>query len=210
MTTMIDTISGTIELVSGLHIGGSGDTIEIGGMDNPVIKNPLNSEPYIPGSSLKGKIRCLLEWKLGKTKICECGDCQICRLFGCAESRKVKGPTRLLFHDCSLTKNWSQRFHSGELPLEAKYEVTIDREKGKVGGGGPRQTERVPAGVSFVFELSYRRFDTADWEEDFTMIREGLRLLQMDALGGSGSRGYGRIRFENLALNGESFELFDK
>ena len=59
----IKEITATIEIVTGLHIGGNNDEIKIGGIDNPVIKNPLTNEPYIPGSSLKGKIRSLIEWQ---------------------------------------------------------------------------------------------------------------------------------------------------
>ncbi len=54
-------ITGQIECVTGLHIGGSADQIDIGGVDLPIIKHPINGEPYIPGSSLKGKIRSQLE-----------------------------------------------------------------------------------------------------------------------------------------------------
>ena len=39
--------------------------MEIGGVDNPVIRNPLNKQPYIPGSSLRGKMRSQLEKSLG-------------------------------------------------------------------------------------------------------------------------------------------------
>src|SRR3989338_11494456 len=58
------TITGIMQCVSGLRIGGSKDTIEIGGMDNPIIRNPLDKFPYIPGSSIKGKMRSLLEWEI--------------------------------------------------------------------------------------------------------------------------------------------------
>jgi CRISPR-associated protein Csm3 len=58
-------ITGKIECVTGLHIGGNTEGFEIGGMDNPVIINPLDDKPYIPGSSLKGKLRHLSEWGLG-------------------------------------------------------------------------------------------------------------------------------------------------
>ena len=61
-------ITGLIELKTGLHIGTSQETLEIGGMDNPVIRDPLTREPYIPGSSLKGKLRSLLERALFATQ----------------------------------------------------------------------------------------------------------------------------------------------
>ncbi len=58
-------ITGGIEALTGLHIGGTADSIDKGGIDNPVIKNPVTNEPYIPGSSLRGRIRALLEKKTG-------------------------------------------------------------------------------------------------------------------------------------------------
>ena len=64
----IQTLEGTLELLSGLRIGASEGEIRIGGVDNQVIRNPINNEPYIPGSSLKGKVRSLLEWRSGAVK----------------------------------------------------------------------------------------------------------------------------------------------
>ena len=58
-------LRGEIELLTGLHIGAGDLEMRIGGVDNVVIRNPRNNEPYIPGSSLKGKIRSLLEWRSG-------------------------------------------------------------------------------------------------------------------------------------------------
>ena len=87
-------ITGKIKVVTGLHIGAGNDKVEIGGMDNPIIRNPLTQEPYIPGSSIKGKMRSLLEWHLNKLgtdgKPCSCGnaDCKICRVFGSANKSK--------------------------------------------------------------------------------------------------------------------------
>ena len=82
-------ITGKIVVKTGLHIGAGNDKVEIGGMDNPIIRNPLTREPYIPGSSIKGKMRSLMEWKLEKIDMkkggpCACGkpDCPICRVFG--------------------------------------------------------------------------------------------------------------------------------
>ena len=63
--TNITKLTGQIELLSGLHIGSGNTEIHIGGTDNPVITNPITQQPYIPGSSIKGKMRSLLEWHLG-------------------------------------------------------------------------------------------------------------------------------------------------
>ncbi len=53
-------ISGEIETVTGMHIGGNEIGLAIGGADNTIIRNGLDGRPYVPGSSLKGKMRCLL------------------------------------------------------------------------------------------------------------------------------------------------------
>ena len=57
------TISGQIECKTGLCIKGSNSDLNIGGADSEVIKNPLTGHPYIPGSSIKGKMRSQLEKK---------------------------------------------------------------------------------------------------------------------------------------------------
>ena len=70
-----------LRILTGLHIGGSDDTMQIGGIDSAVIKREIFTnedgsinydgtgkkitEPYIPGSSLKGKVRSLLEHSFG-------------------------------------------------------------------------------------------------------------------------------------------------
>lgn len=211
----IITISGRIHLHSGLHIGAGGGTMEIGGLDQPIIKHPLSSAPYIPGSSLKGKLRSLLELATGKLsadgkgKPCDCrkADCKICRMFGphSAEERSYQGPTRLLVRDGNLTEKWKNKFQSGELPMEFKYENIINRISGTA--KDPRPLERVPAGVEFDLSMSLRIFD-----EDKTMnlrgfLLEGMVLMEADALGGCGSRGSGQITFKGLQSDGETFDL---
>lgn len=208
------TIKGIIEVVTGLHIGGSTNTIEIGGKDNPVIKHPITKEPYIPGSSLKGKMRSLLEWKLGKIDTdpesrdfgevhkCSEADCPICRLFGTtAEDSKV-GPTRLIFRDAVLSKEYKNKMKqkietwSPENVSEEKYENTINRITARA---NPRNFERVPSGVEFSFEISYRVFeDGDDGTTDNKLLNyviDGLKLIEKDALGGAGSRGSGQVKF---------------
>ena len=109
MTLKYKIIKGILQCETGLRVGGSSNTIEIGGMDNPVIRNPINDQPYIPGSSLKGKIRSLLEWELGKImsdgSIHRCDDpsCVICRIFGSTDDNIERGPTRVIFRDAFLT-----------------------------------------------------------------------------------------------------------
>lgn len=54
-------IKGELVCETGLHIGGSNDNIDIGGTDNVIIRDVVSDLPFIPGSSLKGKLRSLFE-----------------------------------------------------------------------------------------------------------------------------------------------------
>lgn len=211
----IKTIKGQLEVKTGLHIGTGNDSIEIGGMDNPIIKDPVSFEPYIPGSSIKGKLRSLMELLLIPDKIaenggkpCNCGspDCPICRVFGAAidrkksdEENKNRGPTRLIVRDARLS-NDSRRAFSGKSLTEEKSENSLNRITAEA---TPRPIERVVPGVQFEFEVGYRVFDDGDGgRKDEALLREvviaGLTVLQNDYLGGGGSRGNGRIEFKDL------------
>lgn len=204
----IKEIKATIVVKTGLHIGGNSSEIKIGGIDNPVIKNPFTNEPYIPGSSIKGKIRTLLEWHFGvvsdeKPVNVEKNDNEnaitIAKLFGNGAtikdlklSRKI-GPTRVSFSDCNL-KNKEELLDKNAI-TEEKIEVAIDRIKGT--GHNPRHTERVPAGAKFNFSVTLMKFD--DDKDDFERILAlGMKLLELTNLGGNGSRGYGKIEFTNI------------
>lgn len=214
---------GEIEILSGLHIGAGKDAIEIGGMDNPVVKNPHTGDPYIPGSSLKGKLRCLMEWatnridQVGKvwegdklTDPAELSVDPVLRIFGTTNKDWIAGPTRLLVRDGVLNEKWRNEIIDRGLPLtEEKFENNIDRIRGKA-GVGIRKTERVPAGAVFDFQMVYRIFDTGDNGDidrrNLDQLLGIMRLLESDALGGSGSRGYGRIRFRKLRENGRDIQ----
>ena len=223
----IITLTGKIKLVSGLHIGGGDDTMRIGGIDNQVIKDANTGYPYIPGSSLKGKMRSLLEWHLGLVGISEgepfspkflknaiFNDKQkfnnaitLLKLFGSsiikADEKVIKekglekeflGITRINVGDCYLTKDMIQKYENKEIKLsEAKYENVIDRCSGTA--KHPRQTERVPAGVEFDFDIRVKILPGDDKEAVLGMVKKGLELVESDYLGGNGSRGYGRVKF---------------
>ncbi len=208
------TINGVIRCESGLKIGGSKDTIEIGGIDNPVIRNPLDNFPYIPGSSFKGKLRSLLEWELGKVngngnvhgfKDCdEDKECPICRIFGVTDENALFGPGRAIFRDGIVSDESRKvlerlRREKGLFYVEEKTETAIDRLQGKARSGTLRHYERVPAGTEFIFRIDYRVFDIDDGgkidERNFDWLLHGLWLLEQDALGGCGSRGCGEVRF---------------
>ncbi|CAN2041134.1 CRISPR system Cms endoribonuclease Csm3 [Candidatus Magnetomoraceae bacterium gMMP-15] len=201
-------ITGKILVETGLHIGGSNESIEIGGLDNPIIKDPLpgSNAPYIPGSSLKGKMRSLIEMKEGKFSEkgnpCDCGqkDCPVCPVFGTSAAGKRPaelGPTRIIVRDASLSKEWLKKFQKGDLPMEIKYENAINRISGVA---NPRPIERVPAGVEFDFNISVKVFE-GDSDEYFKTVLWGMKLLQDDALGGAGSRGCGKITFRDVYIN---------
>ena len=167
----IKTINGTIRVLTGLHIGAGNDTVEIGGMDNPIIKHPVTGDPYIPGSSIKGKMRSLMEWYYDKVKDnngdpCKCGepDCPICRVFGCAidnsnnsvEKSKKRGPTRLIVRDAFISEETKKKFRGEGLSLvEDKSENSINRLSA---AANPRHLERVVPGTTFDFSISYRCF----------------------------------------------------
>jgi CRISPR-associated protein Csm3 len=207
-------IRGRIILESGLHIGAGDTEMHIGGTDNPVVTHPHTREPYIPGSSLKGKVRSLLEMRSGLMARTEGspvglkilgsldGDerrdaLKILRLFGASgadsDDKKEVGPTRASFADCPLCRECVEIARANNWPLtEVKSENTIDRIKGTA--SNPRFTERVPSGFSFDFNISIKEMEEDDDMTDFLL--QGLKLLELDALGGSGSRGYGRVRFE--------------
>lgn len=226
----IKKLQGKIVLKSGLHIGAGNTEMHIGGMDNPVVKHPHTNDPYIPGSSLKGKIRVLLELKCGLVPYSDGGpvnngtlkqlrdktglesDCTaILKLFGSsgaeADETGTIGPTRLLFSDCHLDEEWKRMAGDRRYLLtEEKAETAIDRISGTAKGGSLRQTERVLEGTVFSFMLTCRILKDGDEAIFEKYVLDGLKLLELDALGGSGSRGYGRVQFTDLSLDGTSWQ----
>lgn len=197
-------IEGTITCETGLRIGGSQESIEIGGMENPIIRHPITDEPYIPGSSLKGKVRSLLELKHGRVsptgEPCGCGQCPICRVFGPHKNPHHElGPTRILVRDAALTDDSKAelekaREDKGLFYAEVKTENIVNRLTGTA--EHPRTLERVPANTVFDFEIAVRLFEDDDENQIMSLIKEGLDLLQEDYLGSSGSRGYGKVSLE--------------
>ncbi|MBI5185786.1 MAG: type III-A CRISPR-associated RAMP protein Csm3 [Nitrospinae bacterium] len=215
-------INGIIEVVTGLHIGGSTTIIEIGGKDNPVIKNPITKEPYIPGSSIKGKMRSLLEWKLGKIdadpnsrergEVHKCTDdkCPICVIFGTSADEAALGPTRLVVRDSVLNDDYKKKqklknpnWTALDL-LEDKYENTLNRITARA---NPRNFERVVAGAEFSFAMTYKVFENGNGDNLdvglFQHVFDGLKLVESDALGGAGSRGCGQVKFKIRGADGE-------
>ena len=196
-------ITGKIKVLTGLHIGTSGDFSAIGAVDNIVIRDTVTNKPIIPGSSLKGKMRYLLSRAkynstLTMPNIKKESD-DIKRLFGASEPVVL---SRLQFCDMLLREKDYGRDVEFDLPYtEIKYENTIDRGTGIA---NPRQQERVPAGSEFDFRLIYNIENTENMKKevkcDFENILLMFELLEDDYLGGHGTRGYGRVKFEDLKL----------
>jgi len=204
---------GTLRVTgSGLRIGGSKESVGIGETDNPIIRHPITRRPYVPGSSIKGKIRSLLESRYcPQTQEsglpCKCGSCFVCQLFGCGESRNIKSPSRLVFRDCQPTDETVKGWDEAGVDSEVKTEVLIDRNKGlSYGHIGPRTMERIPAGSVFDFAFSLRYFEGDNVRDYLLKVAEGFELLEKHYLGGSGSRGYGQVQI--VAKNGQSMAEF--
>ncbi|MCD5401422.1 type III-A CRISPR-associated RAMP protein Csm3 [candidate division NPL-UPA2 bacterium] len=211
-------LQGVMKCETGLHIGASRDTLEIGRTDSLVARNPLTKEPYIPGSSLKGKLRSLLERikqkedkkkyafdrkiESGKRHECDTAnlDCEVCRLFGSTARGKhdKNHPARLIIrdlHPTAMTMKRLQKMESDLLHTERKWENVLDRV---TAAATPRQIERIPAESEFFFEIIYS-VEVKDKEvikKDISNIFQALSALELDALGGHGSRGYGRVSFK--------------
>lgn len=216
-------ITADIKLLSGLHVGGTDEGFDIGGLDNPVIKDSVSGKPYIPGSSLKGRMRSLLEWAHGcvipeknkKTAEWEAGPCRdpnctskLSVVFGLAaeahgntskDPDKIPGPTRLTVRDAFPDEKqivaWEQVLGE-KIYTENKTENAIDRLTSKA---NPRNMERVPADSLFKAEFIYDVYRPGD-REHLKLLFEGMLLLQDAYLGGGGTRGSGRVMFENIRV----------
>ncbi len=214
-------IKGTVKTITGLHIGGSNNTLQIGGLDNSVIRNPIDNKPYIPGSSLKGKIRCLLEQSLGVAGTQRMGKVEhgatdknsgvkatpILNLFGTASGDNDNIPSKLIVRDCTLLTDESL-FIKADLPYtESKTEIVVDRI---TAAAMPRQIERVPAGAEFSFEMVVNIFDQDNEKEMIDLVTNGMRILQDDYLGGKGSRGSGQIKFSILEMKERKAEFYNR
>ncbi len=210
-------IKGSIECITGLSIKGYNSDLNIGGADSEVIKNPLTGEPYIPGSSIKGKMRSQLEKKYGMKdrnnkevydKPCGCGrlDCNICKVFGAHMNPGAKSaPTRIIVRDAILSNETRDAIKNMDLEsgnfLEVKPENIIKRNLGTA--ESPRFLERVPAGSVFDFAIILQIFENDNEKELVKFVEEGLRLLEKSYLGGSGSRGYGEVVIDYTVESGE-------
>lgn len=209
-------LDGRIEALSGLHIGGSPGALAIGGVDLPVIRNAVDQKPYIPGSSLKGKMRSLWEKATGARQnrsigkgvsihACEVkaeyDKCPVCQIYGTLGQGDASFPTRIVVRDTALDEA-SLANAKTDLPYsEVKWEAAIDRV---TSAATPRQIERVPAGAVFKeMQIVFNVYDYEDCDR-FLDVLTSLQLVEDDYLGGHGSRGSGRVKFANLVVTCKS------
>ena len=213
-----------IKAETGLHIGGSDAGVEIGGVNNTLLRNPWDNMPYIPGSSLKGKMRSLIEkykglpqnQRIGQGYIHSCEEkseyknCSVCQAFGLPGESKFATPTRLVVRDSYLSEASKKKLENANTDLpytEVKTEVSIDRVTAQA---NPRTIERVPAGAVFgddakPAEIVYSLYEGegCDLAQDIDRLQtviEGFALLEDDYLGGSGSRGSGKVKIKNIQV----------
>ncbi len=193
--------TGVITLKTGLHIGGTNAALNIGGPDKFVVRNPINNIPYIPGSSLKGKMRALIELLHGCVTVTNKGDVKPSEdpnsisgsLFGVATGNQNNKPSRLIVRDAELDIHACD-FSNTDLPYtESKTEVAIDRVTAKA---NPRTFERVPAGAKFKLNMVLNIFEGEDEESLKATLKQAIKLLEDDYLGGHGSRGYGQVEIK--------------
>lgn len=193
-------IQGELIVKTGMHIGGGSDYAPIGSVDSPFVRDILTQEPIFPGSSLKGKLRTLLARYRSKqyiVKDIKDDDEVIKRLFGSTNPQTI---SRLQFQDLFVSEESRVLLESVDTDTymgEVKSENTIKRNTGEA---KPRQIERVPAGTKFGFQLVYTIIDESEVEEDLQTLRAGLNLLELDYLGGHGTRGYGRVSIEHITV----------
>lgn len=218
-------ISGQIEAKTGLHIGGSKSSLDIGGVDMNVIKTP-QGVPFIPGSSLKGKLRSLLAKTYGSKGVTRKDyirdskqkddnivvDDDIESIYKIFGSPNKQGYTRIIVRDALLNKeHFKNEFKDAEMELEysdVKVENRINRLEGTA--RDPRYLERVPTGAIFDFEMVYDVYDDELEDEHLSQIKIAMHLLQNDFIGGHGSRGSGQIKFNEVSLIRKTIENYEK
>jgi CRISPR-associated protein Csm3 len=226
-------IEAIVHCVTGLRIGSGPEVMEIGGVENVVVRDPLTRMPYIPGSAFKGALRSHYELFSEKPinhavvrggegkppiRIHLCGepDCEICRVFGRTPEIIYKQgsqvddnviyTTRLKVDDAYPTEETIKKWE-GFLPggVEVKWENVLDRLTSQA---NPRQVERVAAGSEFNVKMSYKIFDERD-VDNVRVVMQSMKLVEDDYLGGYGSRGYGRIRFRNISMTLKKREYYN-
>lgn len=193
-------ITGVLETKTGMHIGGSSAFSAIGAVDSPVIKDVRNGKPMVPGSSLKGKIRTLLAKKYNEAVVNPDNDAEcIRRVFGSAKKDKDNKvhASKIIVSDMFLMNEDEIRNRGIESFTEVKFENSINRATAVA---NPRQVERAIKGLQFGIDMIYEVENGKEDEviDDIKLLAEGMKMLEYDYLGGSGSRGYGKVQFFDM------------
>lgn len=201
MITKIE-ITANLEVLTGMHIGGTNEFAAIGAIDSPVVRDVITRLPIIPGSTLKGKMRTLLsrqysdKYLLVKVE----NDPEIVkRLFGSSVDKDYR-IARLQFTDSKLSNLNEIKEMGAERATEVKFENVINRITAEA---NPRQIERVISGCKFNISIMYNinpenQNNIEEIYEDFKAIKDGFQLLEYDYIGGSGTRGYGKVKFNDI------------
>jgi CRISPR-associated protein Csm3 len=202
-------LSGQIEVMEQLLIGGSDETFTIGNaVDRSFIRDPIYGYPYIPGSSLKGKLRCCLEEITPGAIIgdephkCRNANCKICRLFGPHKlSNHDFGPSRLIVRDAGFSEESIEKMKKVQLEGKPYFGIKTENliNRRTRAALTPRKFEPVPKEAKFDFEILLRIYEVdkiKDKDEELKkFVIEGIRLIEKSYLGGNGSRGYGKVIF---------------
>lgn len=193
-------ITGVLETKTGMHIGGSSAFSAIGAVDSPVIKDVRNGKPMVPGSSLKGQIRTLLAKKYNEAVVNPDNDAEcIRRVFGSAKKDKDNKvhASKIIVSDMFLMNEDEIRNRGIESFTEVKFENSINRATAVA---NPRQIERAIKGLQFGIDMIYEVDNGKEDEviDDIKLLAEGMKMLEYDYLGGSGSRGYGKVQFFDM------------
>lgn len=200
------TIDATLTTITGVHIGCSSSELgKVGGCDNPVIKDSLTGLPYIPGSSIKGKMRATLEQIQGYSKSngsnpCNCGHCKVCKLFGnMAKEIANSAIARLSVPDMVISETFLNQFkesHDIADITEIKAATAIDRNAGKAKTGSLRNEERIVPGLKFSNTFVLKVFDEDNEQELINTIKRAVEILNQTGIGSKTSSGSGRIKLE--------------
>lgn len=221
-------IEGEIKCVTGLHIGAS-QQVNVGPVDAAVVRDPITQEPYLPGSSLRGRLRALFERKMHgqdhqtykyesmgqdvHLHVCNEPDCPICRLFGAVAPADTQEqwnrPSPLKIPDLPMkdAEAFNKKLRSPLLYTEWKAENALDRVTAH---SNPRDIERVPKGAKFELSLIYDVTNPANIKADLENLAGLLCLLEDDALGGHSSRGYGRVKVRLCQIQCKKISFYEK
>lgn len=212
-------IKGKLVCETGLHIGGANNAINIGGADNILIRDSVSDLPFIPGSSLKGKLRSLFELndKESAQSVMKNGgnpatddNSKAVKIFGVSadNNKALNFPTRLIVRDSFPTEESIELWNKQEdivRGAELKDENKLNRI---TSAATPRSIERIPKGSVFAFEFIFSVYE--EDEDNLMGVFEAMRLLEDNYLGGSGSRGYGKVKFANISITKRGQDYYKK